>query len=283
MIAEKHVSPDGRITDRFANPLYEPSSSVARSGGPFGTPVIKNEQRSQSTSSKLIYGPYHSPTASKTRKTSNIIEINSDDDSDVIDMTATPEKNVLKEIKVDPNLPPKRLNLEASLSNQIQPRTVQHLETSSSNQIQPRTVQPTPATPQTHGRGPGGRVIPPLLSPKDLLKQHVQSQRMAEVNAMVQAVGANANLSDDDDDLDINIDARDPLTEAQAQTELKNLLENVQHAEVTPIENRLPTPVDLKITLLEHQKLGLEWMVKMEQGTNKGGILADDMVFRPLT
>ncbi|KAF2813142.1 uncharacterized protein BDZ99DRAFT_486486 [Mytilinidion resinicola] len=30
-------------------------------------------------------------------------------------------------------------------------------------------------------------------------------------------------------------------------------------------------------TLMEHQKLGLSWLRKMEEGSNKGGILADDM------
>ncbi|KAJ3281004.1 hypothetical protein HK104_000270 [Borealophlyctis nickersoniae] len=72
--------------------------------------------------------------------------------------------------------------------------------------------------------------------------------------------------------------AEAPLTEVDAQEQLKALLENVKHTEdVTPIEKRLPTPKSLTIQLLEHQKLGLEWMLKMENGTNRGGILADDM------
>ncbi|KND04287.1 uncharacterized protein SPPG_08811 [Spizellomyces punctatus DAOM BR117] len=69
-----------------------------------------------------------------------------------------------------------------------------------------------------------------------------------------------------------------PLNQKETEEQLKALLENVQHtAEVSPPERRLQTPPDLRIELLEHQKLGLEWMLKMEQGTNKGGILADDM------
>lgn len=48
---------------------------------------------------------------------------------------------------------------------------------------------------------------------------------------------------------------------------------------VTPIEQRLKTPSALRVKLLEHQKLGLEWMLKCENGINRGGILADDMVF----
>ncbi|KAJ1981258.1 hypothetical protein H4R33_005281 [Dimargaris cristalligena] len=40
---------------------------------------------------------------------------------------------------------------------------------------------------------------------------------------------------------------------------------------------RLDTPKDLSISLLEHQKIGLTWMIKMELSRMKGGILADDM------
>ncbi|KAH6585349.1 hypothetical protein BASA61_006915 [Batrachochytrium salamandrivorans] len=69
-----------------------------------------------------------------------------------------------------------------------------------------------------------------------------------------------------------------PLNNAEAQENLRKLLENVQHTmDVTPPELRMETPQQLTINLLEHQKLGLEWMLKMERGTNMGGILADDM------
>ncbi|KAJ3131537.1 hypothetical protein HDU90_008204 [Geranomyces variabilis] len=69
-----------------------------------------------------------------------------------------------------------------------------------------------------------------------------------------------------------------PVNDAETKEQLRALLENVSHTEeVTPKELRLPTPPELAITLLEHQKISLEWMLKMEQSTNKGGILADDM------
>lgn len=42
-------------------------------------------------------------------------------------------------------------------------------------------------------------------------------------------------------------------------------------------QNREGTPEALKVTLLEHQKVGLSWMKNMEDSDNKGGILADDM------
>ncbi|KAJ3148343.1 hypothetical protein HDU86_007452 [Geranomyces michiganensis] len=69
-----------------------------------------------------------------------------------------------------------------------------------------------------------------------------------------------------------------PVNDAETKEQLRALLENVSHTEeVTPKELRLATPPELAISLLEHQKVSLEWMLKMEQSTNKGGILADDM------
>ncbi|KAL2918126.1 hypothetical protein HK105_202053 [Polyrhizophydium stewartii] len=69
-----------------------------------------------------------------------------------------------------------------------------------------------------------------------------------------------------------------PLSAQESQKNLRELLENVQHVmDVTPPEKRPATPQQLSIDLLEHQKLGLEWMLKMERGSNLGGILADDM------
>ncbi|KAJ3210536.1 hypothetical protein HDU82_007940 [Entophlyctis luteolus] len=85
-----------------------------------------------------------------------------------------------------------------------------------------------------------------------------------------------------------------PLKEAEVVDQLKDLLENVAITSTIPrIEDRLQSPPELKVVLLEHQKveifltkiyfdipvqIGVEWMLKMENGTNKGGILADDMV-----
>jgi SNF2 family DNA or RNA helicase len=55
-------------------------------------------------------------------------------------------------------------------------------------------------------------------------------------------------------------------------------LDNQDASVVTPKEQRLATPAALKVQLMEHQKLGLEWMMKCETtGENRGGILADDM------
>ncbi|KAI9483185.1 MAG: SNF2 family N-terminal domain-containing protein [Benjaminiella poitrasii] len=61
------------------------------------------------------------------------------------------------------------------------------------------------------------------------------------------------------------------------EKELRDLLENIGDDDPPPPEDRTGTPDGLRITLMEHQKIGLQWMIKMENSSNKGGILADDM------
>ena len=61
--------------------------------------------------------------------------------------------------------------------------------------------------------------------------------------------------------------------------DMRSLIENMGHDEFIPPNSRLGTPESMSVTspLYEHQKLGLTWLQKMEEGSNKGGILADDM------
>ncbi|GAA5798721.1 hypothetical protein HPULCUR_004127 [Helicostylum pulchrum] len=66
-------------------------------------------------------------------------------------------------------------------------------------------------------------------------------------------------------------------TPQEAERELRDLLEHVIFDEPPPPEDRTGTPDGLSIVLMEHQKIGLQWMLKMENSRNKGGILADDM------
>ncbi len=68
--------------------------------------------------------------------------------------------------------------------------------------------------------------------------------------------------------------ANDPTRTA---AEIKSLLENIRPDEELPPENREGTPEAMTYPLMEHQKLGLTWMKSMEDGSNKGGILADAM------
>ncbi|KAF2622968.1 hypothetical protein BU25DRAFT_479523 [Macroventuria anomochaeta] len=68
-----------------------------------------------------------------------------------------------------------------------------------------------------------------------------------------------------------------PLTTDEAQA-VENLLGNVSahDAEDAP-ERREQTPRTMCSELKEYQKIGLTWLIKMETGTSKGGILADGM------
>ena len=68
--------------------------------------------------------------------------------------------------------------------------------------------------------------------------------------------------------------ANDPTRTA---ADIKTLLENIRPDEDLPPENREGTPEAMTYPLMEHQKLGLTWMKSMEEGSNKGGILADAM------
>ncbi|KAJ6446828.1 SWI/SNF family DNA-dependent ATPase Ris1 [Purpureocillium lavendulum] len=61
------------------------------------------------------------------------------------------------------------------------------------------------------------------------------------------------------------------------EKELDELLQNIRPDMDIPERNRDGTPAGLKGALYLHQELALSWMKKMEDGSNKGGILADDM------
>ncbi|KAI9309031.1 SNF2 family N-terminal domain-containing protein [Cunninghamella echinulata] len=66
------------------------------------------------------------------------------------------------------------------------------------------------------------------------------------------------------------------LTEGQAREQLRKLLESIND-DVPPPESRVGTPDGLVVNLLEHQKIGFQWMTKQEESINKGGMLTDDM------
>lgn len=62
-----------------------------------------------------------------------------------------------------------------------------------------------------------------------------------------------------------------------SEKELDELLQNIRPDMDIPEDARGETPEGLKNNLYRHQELAVAWMKKMEEGTNKGGILADDM------
>ncbi|CAG8582130.1 7483_t:CDS:2 [Ambispora gerdemannii] len=55
------------------------------------------------------------------------------------------------------------------------------------------------------------------------------------------------------------------------------LLEEINKAETLDPQDRVGTPENLIPTLMEHQVIGLTWLIKKEESTNHGGILADEM------
>ncbi|KAH8880122.1 P-loop containing nucleoside triphosphate hydrolase protein [Thozetella sp. PMI_491] len=63
----------------------------------------------------------------------------------------------------------------------------------------------------------------------------------------------------------------------KTQQEIQELLANIRPDMEIQEEERGETPDALKYPLYVHQQLALDWMTKMEEGTNKGGVLADDM------
>ncbi|KAK6456668.1 SNF2 family N-terminal domain-containing protein [Scheffersomyces xylosifermentans] len=58
--------------------------------------------------------------------------------------------------------------------------------------------------------------------------------------------------------------------------DLQNLLDNIQPDE--ELEKDVgPNPEGLSVNLMKHQRLGLNWLIRMEKSSSAGGILADDM------
>ncbi|CAN3360935.1 hypothetical protein DICA3_D15302 [Diutina catenulata] len=58
--------------------------------------------------------------------------------------------------------------------------------------------------------------------------------------------------------------------------DLQSLLNNIRPEEESE-EGMEPTPPEMNITLMKHQRIGLTWLVRMEKAQQRGGILADDM------
>lgn len=60
------------------------------------------------------------------------------------------------------------------------------------------------------------------------------------------------------------------------QKQIRELLNSVKQSE-NAIEGEAMTPEEMTVNLLKHQKLGLQWLLNVEESSKKGGILADDM------
>ncbi|KAK0390823.1 hypothetical protein NLU13_0326 [Sarocladium strictum] len=74
------------------------------------------------------------------------------------------------------------------------------------------------------------------------------------------------------------LDDTDPYADPEMTArELEELLQNIEPEVQVPKGLQGITPDALTTPLYKHQEVALTWMKKMEDGTNKGGILADDM------
>ena len=104
------------------------------------------------------------------------------------------------------------------------------------------------------------------------------SQGNIALNAL-NAQGLNPYDPENKDLVSRYLERVDYLTHDPTRTtaEIKSLLENIRPDEDLPEEDREGTPEAMAYKLMPHQQLGLTWMRKMEEGSNKGGILADDM------
>ncbi|KAH7390890.1 SNF2 family N-terminal domain-containing protein [Phaeosphaeria sp. MPI-PUGE-AT-0046c] len=78
-------------------------------------------------------------------------------------------------------------------------------------------------------------------------------------------------------DSDDNADYGDILLTAGEAESIEQMLEIVEQNNQNTQEDREETPRIMASTLKEYQKIGLSWLIKMEDGRNKGGILADEM------
>lgn len=63
----------------------------------------------------------------------------------------------------------------------------------------------------------------------------------------------------------------------KTKEEIETLLKHIRPDEEFAPDQVSQQPKELDATMMPHQLYGLTWMQKMEDGTNKGGILADDM------
>lgn len=97
--------------------------------------------------------------------------------------------------------------------------------------------------------------------------QNTPSNPMPPISSRSQAANQSPNVG--------NTERRTHRDDAQAK--LRLLLKTIENENMIDLTDRTGTPDGLVPVLMEHQISGLTWLKKMEESTNKGGILADDM------
>lgn len=66
------------------------------------------------------------------------------------------------------------------------------------------------------------------------------------------------------------------IHDVNEQNQIRELLSSLKETE-SSIEGEELTPDEMTVNLLKHQRMGLKWLVNVENSSKKGGILADDM------
>ncbi|KAI8975685.1 SNF2 family N-terminal domain-containing protein [Mycotypha africana] len=202
-----------------------------------------------------------------SQSTSNIIEINDDDDN-VIDLT---DENDIYAIVSDSDESDEiDYDIVDYLSGDAwnsRPYAFNSLELARRGAAAAVEVEASSGSFHTWNRGTtptipnmsGSRVFHPYFNGN--VPQSSRMAEMAHLRTMIRSMPK----------------GEQPLNGEDAERELRELLMNVNDDHPPPPEERSGTPDGLSINLLEHQKIGLQWMTKMEESSNKGGILADDM------
>ncbi|KAG9957564.1 hypothetical protein KCU61_g9027, partial [Aureobasidium melanogenum] len=145
-----------------------------------------------------------------------------------------------------------------------------------------------------HQRRPMPNHVPYVQpSPSFMPSSHLPVPRaayddLAQLGGLINGRGRNTRFDSPDDDLQFlrstTIQREPPswdmfdVDSVDTKEELRKLMENIQPDDASKIANEEDVPVEgLTIKLKPYQFAGLEWLQKMENGSNKGGILADDM------
>lgn len=69
----------------------------------------------------------------------------------------------------------------------------------------------------------------------------------------------------------------DPPTDAQTAADIQNMFDNMYQDDEAALRAEEVELDSMTVNLKPYQGMGLNWLQRMEEGTNKGGILADDM------
>ncbi|KAI3403413.2 hypothetical protein KGF56_003834 [Candida oxycetoniae] len=106
-----------------------------------------------------------------------------------------------------------------------------------------------------------------------------KQNELSEITTKLRNIGHAYNALFNPYEAEINRDFQE-LEDSDSRVQdvdLQILLDNIRPDESTEEEGLEPTPPEMAVNLLKHQRIGLSWLKRMESSKTKGGILADDM------